>query len=182
MEDVDAGTMTLGAATLRDRAETNFLAILEQLYDQYAYALYRYALALVSSADDAEDAVQEVFVRIARETKRLDKVKNLKAYLYTATQNAAYSILRSRKRRNETDEEIPDLSSDEKLPVESIALQESFSLLPIEQREILVLKIYDELTFDEIARTIGVSINTAASRYRYGIDRLKRAFEEENNE
>ena len=177
MEDADAGTMIFGAATLRDRAETDFLAILEQLYDQYAHALYRYALALVSSADDAEDAVQEVFVRIARETKRLKKVENLKAYLYTATKNAAYSILRSRKRRNETNEEIPDLA-DEKLPIESIALQESFSLLPIEQREILVLKIYDELTFDEIARTIGVSINTAASRYRYGIDRLKRALEE----
>ena len=179
MEDADAGTMAFGAATLRDRAETDE-AILEGLYDQYAHALYRYALALVGSADDAEDAVQEVFVRIAR--KRLMKVDNIKAYLYTATRNSAYSALRSRRRRNEiADEALSGLAADTELPIDVIALQESFSQLPIEQREVLVLKIYDELTFKEIARTIGVSINTAASRYRYGIDRLKRALEEDQN-
>ena len=176
MEDADAGTMTFGAATLRDRAETDE-AILEELYDRYAHALYRYALALVSSAEDAEDAVQEVFVRIAR--KRFTKIDNIKAYLYTAARNSAYSILRSRRRRNETgDEALFDLSDDTSLPIEAFALRECFARLPIEQREILVLKIYDELTFEEIAQTIGISINTAASRYRYGIDRLKRALEE----
>ena len=179
MEDSDAGTMTFGAATLRDRAETDE-AILEELYDRYAYALYRYALALVGSAEDAEDAVQEVFVRLAR--KQFAKVDNIKAYLYTAARNAAYSILRSRRRRNETgDEALSDLTDNTKLPIETIAMKERFAQLPVEQREILVLKIYDELTFEEIARTIGVSINTAASRYRYGIDRLKRALEGEKH-
>ena len=177
MEDADAGTMIFGATALRDRTETDE-ATLEGLYDRYAQALYRYALALVGSADDAEDAVQEVFVRIAR--KRLMKVDNIKAYLYTATRNSAYSALRSRRRRNEiADEALSDLAAGTELPIETIALQESFSQLPIEQREVLTLKIYGELTFEEIARTVGICINTAASRYRYAIDRLKRALEED---
>lgn len=176
MEEADAGVMTLGVA-MRDRTNAGEL-ILEQLYDQYAHALFRYAVSLLNSSEDAEDAVQDVFVRIAREHRRIGRVRNLKAYLFTATRNAAYTLLRNRKRGEDLHEELcsdyltkPPSSSDE---LQSGAICKGFATLPIEQREVLVLHIYDGLTFKEIAKTIGCSTSTVTSRYRYGIEKLRR--------
>lgn len=183
MEDQNAEmTIFFGANTVRERADT-CEAYLEKLYDQYARSLFRYALALTSSADDAEDAVQEVFVRIARDPKRLRKVQNVKAFLFTSVRNASYGVLRRRRQRNETQETAEMESVEhrdidiEGFVVDSAALQEAFVHLPVEQREVLVLRVYDEMTFREIAETTGTSINTVTARYRYGIERLRRAFE-----
>lgn len=188
MTDSDTKTaVNLGISALWSRpvpAEE----ILDQLYDQYAHSLFRYALALTSCEDDAEDAVQEVFARLARERKRLKSVESIKAYLYTSVRNAAYSILRSRRRRNDLEQaEIHEdqlncpVTEDESV-IESIVLREAFLQIPLEQREVLVLKVFDGMTFAEIAKTIGTSINTAASRYRYGIDGLRRALKEDSHE
>ncbi|HET6382475.1 MAG TPA: sigma factor, partial [Armatimonadota bacterium] len=64
---------------------------LDDLYDQHARSLYRYALALTSSPEDAEDAVQEVFVGLARQRNcdRLARISNIRAYLLKAARNAA---------------------------------------------------------------------------------------------
>ena len=175
MEESDAGVMTLGVA-MRDKADAGEL-ILEQLYDQYAHALFRYGVSLLNSAEDAEDAVQEVFVRIAREHRRLRRIRNMKAYLFTATRNAAYTILRRRQRGENLHEELcadyltKPLSDDESRADE---MCKAFEVLPIEQREVLVLHIYDGLTFKEIAKTIGSSTSTVTSRYRYGIEKLRK--------
>lgn len=176
VEESDAGVMTLGV-TMRDRTNAGEL-ILEQLYDQYAHALFRYAVSLLSSAEDAEDAVQEVFVKIAREHRRIGRIREIKPYLFTATRNAAYTLLRNRKRGERLQEELCSdyltrpAAEDE---LQSDAICKGFATLPIEQREVLVLHIYDGLTFKEIAKTIGSSISTVTSRYRYGIDKLRKA-------
>ena len=155
----------------------------DELLACYGKPLYRYALAIVNSAEDAEDTVQEVWVRVAREYKRLKKIGNIKAYLFTATRNAAFNTIRTRRRRHEVSDDAVDLEAQPSLQradisVEHIALQECFAELPIEQREVLGLKIYEEMTFEEIARMLGTSINTVAGRYRYGIERLRRALKE----
>ena len=53
------------------------------------------------------------------------------------------------------------------------ALDEAISKLPAEQRLVVQFKLWDELTFDEIAGVLSISPNTAASRYRYGLDKLR---------
>ena len=175
--------INFGATDLLKKAE-NAEAILERLYDEYSHALFRYALALTSSCEDAEDAVQEVFVRIAREAKKLARLGNIRAYLFAATRNAAYSILRSRKRRNKVEDstcaeiEVGLTVSEGEDHIRLSILRQVFLSLPVEQREVVLLKVFDGMTFQEIAKTIGISANTAASRYRYGIERLKRALEE----
>ena len=182
MEEPDVGiAITFGATTLRDRAN-EAEPVLEKLYDGYAQPLFRYALALLASPEDAEDAVQEVFVRIARERRRLGKIGNIKAYLFAATRNAAYSMLRRQKRMDKLNEAACSdflAKSASRSTGRSEELCEAFAKLPVEQREVLVLKAFDEMTFKEIAETIGTSINTAAGRYRYGIARLRQALEED---
>lgn len=182
MNDLDAGMpIGFGVADLREKAKTRE-AVLEELYDKHARALYRYALSILGQAEDAEDALQETFVRLARDHHKLAKVRNIRAYLFTSVRNAAYSILRSQRRQDEGQRAICEAFPSETESRESPhALCEAFEKLPVEQREVIVLKVFDGMTFKEIARTVGASINTAASRYRYGIDKLRQALEENND-
>lgn len=154
---------------------------LQSIYHEHFPSLYRYALTLTGSMDDAQDAVQEVFTRISREWKRFMDVQNVRAYLYCATRNAAYGILRSRKRREVLHEAIcMDLAAAcaphaKQTSATIISIRSAFSQLTIEQHEVLVLKILNQMTFKEIAETMGVPLNTVAGRYRYGIEKLRLA-------
>ena len=174
--------ITFGAGILRERADAADRD-LEELYDSYAASLFRYALALTGSSDDAEDAVQEIFARLARGRRRLAKIDNVRAYLFSATRNAANGILRSKRRRSILQDEVcadfrtHSAHRNGDSVTESLVLCQALAELPVEQREVLVLKVFDGMTFKEIASTTGASINTVASRYRYGIDKLREAIE-----
>ena len=156
---------------------------LRAVHDQYAQSMFRYALALTGSVEDAQDAVQEVFTRIAKGWKHFGEVRNVNAYLFTATRNAAYSILRRRKRSESLHDAIcTDLATacvpqDRRTSATIISIREAFSDLTVEQREVLVLKILHQMTFKEIAEMSGVSCNTIYARYRLGIERLRRVLD-----
>ncbi len=168
-----------GAAELHQHEHTEE-AIVENLYDEYAHMLFRYAVTLLGNPDDAEDAVQEVFTRIAQQINRVRRVENPKPYLFTATRNAAFSLLRSRQRQTLLTEAIcADLLTS---PItntnpDSLLVCQTFTELPVEQREVLVLKVFEEMTFKQIADVVGSSLNTVASRYRYAIDKLRQSME-----
>lgn len=178
MESIETQIQNItGAFRAMDISDTD--SILEQLYDKYSRSLYRFAFAITGSSEDAEDAVQEVFVRVAREIKCLQKVESIKAYLFTSTRNAAYSILRKRKRKSEIHEAMcseflsRSAGAGDSSRLDASLVCRAMADLPIEQREVLVLKIYDEMTFKEIADTTGTSINTTASRYKYAVAKLR---------
>lgn len=184
MNEPDSGIMIMTAAKEKtaDAAEK----LLEDLYDQYANSLFRFAFSLVGSPDDAEDAVQEVFVSIAREHKRVMRIRNVKAYLFMAARNTAYSRLRERRCQDRISEamilgnEVCSVDVSSRF-AESDAVNKAFAKLPVEQREVLALKVFEQMTFDEIASTIGASINTVSSRYRYGIAKLRQALGGDDN-
>lgn len=156
---------------------------LQSIHQQHSTALFRYALALTCSVEDAQDAVQEVFARITADWRRFMEVRDVKAYLFKATRNSAFSILRSRQRGDALHEAIcADLATacvpqDKRTSATILCIRETFSLLSTDQREVLVLKVLDQLTFKEIAEATGASINTVAARYRYGIEKLRHALE-----
>ena len=170
--------MRAGLSTAVHDAE----AMLEELYDRYGRSLYRFALSILGSPEDAEDAIQEVFIRIARDYRRLTRVENVKAYLFTATRNAAYSVLRTRQRGEQLEQAVISepivMPRMEDVSVRSMILRTSLAELPVEQREVVMLKVYGELTFQEIADLVGDAINTIYSRYRYAVEKMKRALGE----
>lgn len=152
---------------------------LDSIYQQYSRSLYRYALALTGSVEDAQDAIQEVFTRISRDSKRFSEVQNVKAYLFSATRNTCYSILRNRRRCEALHEAIcidlvtACVPQEKQTSATIISIRSAFSDLTMGQREVLVLKILNQMTFREIAETMGESLNTVAGRYRYGIEKLR---------
>ena len=154
---------------------------LSHIYDRYAASLYRVLNAILSSPVDAEDALQEVFVALA--TKRVGRITNLKSYLFVAARHQAFTVLRRRKREpgfeDVTSLEIADPNSlaHENRVGDWVAL---LARLPLEQREVIALKVWEEMTFADIARVVRASPNTVMSRYRYGIERLRKWCQEED--
>jgi RNA polymerase sigma-70 factor (ECF subfamily) len=152
------------------------------IYDAYAAVLYGYARSLGAAQPLAEDLLQEVFLRLARSSASLSRVKNLRAYLFASMRRELFRWTRRLSFRKETGTPYPDQlfhSNDAGLTAaEVLDVQQALSKLPIPQREAVVLKVYGLLTFDEIAKLTRVSINTAASRYRYGISKLRSMLQE----
>jgi len=152
---------------------------LEQFYDSFGEKLYHYLILKLGSADDAEDVLQNVFCRLARYSVRLKFVRNLQAYVFSLARNEANRYLKKKIQSRETRENnatFPGIiqnsfSAPDAQDVQLVS--ECLAQLPEDQREVIVLKVFEGLTFKEIAIVCGLSMNTAASRYRYGMEKLR---------
>ena len=143
-----------------------------RLYDRYGAALYRYAVMVLADAAGAADVVQTVFVSLLRQRERPDFDER---YLRRAVRNECFSALR-RRQRDVLVSASPILETIEgrtDRPEERLALENALRELPPDQREVIHMKTFEGMTFQEIADLTGESINTIASRYRYGIDKLR---------
>jgi RNA polymerase sigma-70 factor, ECF subfamily len=132
------------------------------------------------SLADAEDVVQEAFVRYWRHQRHLPGDPT--ALLITSIRRAALDHARRQARRVAREEKAGDgLAERESLfeppPGDTadrrVELEAALERLPVVQREVLVLKIWNELTFEQIAATLEIPANTAASRYRYALAALR---------
>jgi len=153
---------------------------LEQLYDEHAQALYAFALELTRNEADTKDVLQNIFAKLAGEPALLQNVRNVRAYLLRLAHNAAIDLMRRRSTRDKYGEEFGRESEGifqrAANPDEEgfrIALGDALGELPPEQRTVVHLRLWENLKFEEIADLLGISLNTAASRYRYGLDKLR---------
>ena len=141
------------------------------LYETHGRALLAYASALLRNPSAAEDVLHQVFLSLLR--GRVSIVGEPVAYLFRAVRNGALNHIRGQARETDLGDAAVWLESPDGSRETSIALQSALRALPAEQREVIVLRIWGQLTFDEAASVIGVSPNTAASRYRYGLAKLR---------
>jgi len=141
-----------------------------------------FARQWATSSADAEDIVQEAFVRFWRSSHRAAADAHLQ--LFAMVRRAGLDHVRRLQRRQARElrvtEEADHVSWFARTTLENEeraeALQAALAQLPTEQREVVVLKIWGELTFEQIARTLELSPHTAASRYRYALETLRRNF------
>jgi RNA polymerase sigma-70 factor (ECF subfamily) len=153
---------------------------LEQLYDEHAPALFRFLLNLTRDEADTRDALQEVFRRLASHPQLLSQARDPRAFLLRLAHNLAIDLMRRRDARRRTHaalaDQPPRLFDPTPDPDEAAlraALEAALGELPPEQRAVVHLKLWEGLTFDAIARLLDLPPNTAASRYRYGMDKLR---------
>jgi RNA polymerase sigma-70 factor (ECF subfamily) len=153
---------------------------LERLYDEHAQALFAFLLSFTRHETDTRDLLQELFVRLAERPELLAAVRDERAFLLRMAHNLALDLFRRRSTRERNYEQLaaevaslfaPTLNADEE--VFRRRLDEALAELPGDQRAVLHLKLWEQLTFDAIAQTLGISVNTAGSRYRYGLDKLR---------
>jgi len=141
---------------------------LAALYDAWAARLLAYMMTITRDRHRAEDALQNLFVKLATNPPDL---RDPKAYLYRAARREAW---RSAKVRGDgalidlnvlapVSEPVPDLE----------ALANALDELPAEQAEVVLLHTVEGFTFQEVAKIVRVSADTAASRYRLALVKLK---------
>ena len=147
-------------------------------YAQLAPKLLLFARQWVQCQADAEDVVQTAFVKFWRH--RPDANSEHYPLLYSAVRSSALDFVRTESRRERREQVVAidpeepffDSAIDQHENSESIAT--ALQQLPESQREVLVLRVWGELTFAEIATAVGDSINTVAARYRYALEALRR--------
>jgi RNA polymerase sigma-70 factor (ECF subfamily) len=170
----------MNQALLLERVQAGQSSALEELYDAYAAPLHQYALTLLWSRQDAEDAVQNVFVKLVGMIRGgRSRIEDLKNYLYRAVRNEALTLRTRRqmgrdveRRRVERDGPILEAAPGVD-PLTAAQIEEALARLPVDQRETIVLKVYQGFTFAEIAELAGEKLNTVASRYKYAIAKLQ---------
>ena len=153
---------------------------IERLYDEHAQPLFAFLLNFTRDEADTRDLLQEIFVKLAREPELLRGVREERAFLIRLAHNAAIDLIRRRGTRERTKENFaaerisifaPANDPDENLFREELA--DALEELPEEQRAVVHLKLWEGLTFEEIAAALDISPNTAASRHRYALDKLR---------
>ena len=155
----------------RQHAEEQALAA---LVDQYASTLYRVAFSVLRNASDAEDAVQEAFVRVLRHRQQLDEVRDRRVWLI----RIVWNIVLDRKRRVKTRPETDDVSELARvLPAMGMGAEERaiaaqhhahvlqcVERLPHKERQVLMLSAFEELSSVEIASVLGITESSVRSR------------------
>jgi RNA polymerase sigma-70 factor (ECF subfamily) len=158
---------------MRWRARESRAELVGRLYDEHGPSLFRYALMLLADHAAAEDAVQQVFAAVMRQPGTLDKAAH---YLRRAVRNECYSALRRGVSQPVLDTPVLEPVAPDTVNIdERLALERAIVTLPPEQREVIHLHVFEGMTFQEVADATGESINTAASRYRYALEKLRSA-------
>ena len=170
----------------QDEIEKQIIALLknddsraiELIYDRMKDKLYGYAMAMTGSKHDTEDVMQELFIQIAAKKDKCAKADNIFAYIFVMMKNLVTENIRKKQRtRNNLDsfsEYLVIKNEETKIcDNDKDALYKALSILPFEQKEVIVMKFFHGMTFEEICSYTGISFGTLSSRYRYGIKRLK---------
>jgi RNA polymerase sigma-70 factor (ECF subfamily) len=163
-----------------------------RLYEEESARLLLYGKALGLSEPEAEDILQETFIALIKLDIPPSQPMN---YCLKSYRNRALNLKRNIWRRIKSEIEsiiyyktntddnwfYPASSEDDDYNISEI-VTEALKSIPLKQREVIVLKIWHNLTFEEIGGILGISPNTAAGRYRYGLAKLKKilqAYEKE---
>ena len=153
---------------------------LRRLYDEHAQPLFAFLLNFTRNESDTRDVLQEIFVKLAHDENLLNGIRNERAFLIRLAHNAAIDLIRRRNARERVKNTYADESTsifastnDPDEQTFRAELATALAALPQEQRAVVHLKLWEGLTFEEIADALEIPPNTAASRYRYGLDKLR---------
>jgi len=154
---------------------------LRQIYDKYKLDLLKLAILLTGDIHRSEDAVQDVFLKLAESYDRISDHGNLKNFLITCLMNRIRTIRRDSQRHQAAQLdgaaiERARISSPDQWAVVNEQMQrisQAMGELPLEQREVVTLRFEGGMGFRQIAGIQNASINTVQGRYRYGMERLR---------
>jgi len=153
---------------------------LRGIYEKHRDSLLILAIALSHDVNIAEDAVHDVFVAFAGNFENFKLTGSMKAYLAKCVANRVRDLMRKKRSQALNPQQTCSAPLDSSEPSRLIVCNEelkllssALSMLPHEQREVIVLHIHGQMRFKVIAKSLGISVNTVKGRYRYGIRKLR---------
>jgi RNA polymerase sigma factor (sigma-70 family) len=162
-------------AELADRLAQGDPAAFAELYDACAGRLHHWLTRITPSQSDADDVVQETFVRLAQSRNKLAKVENLTAYVFTVARHEAARLRNRQSAENQAAAARPQKPIEQHTAAyeSSEMVAAALARLPSEQREIVELKAFGGLTLREIAEVTALPPGTVATRYRTALAHLR---------
>ncbi len=151
------------------------------LYAEHGNELRRFVLGVVRDADLAGDVIQATFTK-AVEHGHTARTETLKGWLFRVAYHEALTVRRRQASRDQANRRLADLGKDpDDRPEDHLirdetidAVRRGLEHLPAEQRQIVLARMYDDKTFAEIARELGVPLGTVLTRMRLALDKLRR--------
>lgn len=152
------------------------------LMDAYQQSIYHYIRRLVVSHDDAEDVLQEVFIRVYRHWGQFREDSSLSTWIYRIATNESLRWLnRCRQEGVVSAEDVQEellnkLKASDYIDYENelaVKFQEALLSLPEKQRLVFNLRYYDELDYEEIARILDCKVDTLKVNYHYAKEKIK---------
>jgi RNA polymerase sigma-70 factor (ECF subfamily) len=149
------------------------------LVSRWEKRVFNYVLRIVRNREDALDLSQDVFLKAYQNLAKLDDPSRFAPWLFRIAHNESFSLLRKNRpdqgrEAGELVEPPPSLPGRRMLPVEtSLAVAAAMERLSMEQREAVVLKIYEGFKFEEMAEVLGCPVSTVKSRLYTALDLLK---------
>ena len=161
----------------------NSFAQVEAAFTAELKSLYLYDCYRLGRREEAQDVIQELYLKLHRQ--HLREVSNARCYLYRALSNSCTQLLRERRRIEYVDvASLRDLHAEDMTPSdfdeEQALIARLLATLPDEQSEVIRLHLHGECTFTEIAEILDIPLPTAKSRYRYGIEHLRKELQKQN--
>ena len=161
--------------------------VLYRIYEKYKDELLKLAVALLNDINLAEDVVHDSFVGFTESMGQIRLRGNLKSFLATCIANRARNVYRARQRKQTVDiDQAGQVKAASNGPEQTAIFNEqcqrlnnAMMQLVYEQREIIILHCYKSIRLRQIARLQGVSANTVKSRYRYGVNKLRKILNSE---
>jgi len=162
------------------RCQTGDAAAFEELVGRYAPRVRNFLGQLLGDAHVAEDVLQEVWLDVFRGFEKLQELDAFRPWLYRIARDRAYRLLRRRGFRTRPIEEVevpgPPAEDDAHSDQRDL-LSSSLELLPLEQREVVLLRYHEKMPYEQIADAIGCGIGTVRSRLHYAKRALRRQIE-----
>lgn len=152
------------------------------LMESFQEAIYNYIRRLVVTHEDAQDVLQEVFIRVFRHMDQFRNESSLSTWIYRIATNESLRLLNARKEEGEIaseemqEELIEKLKASDYIDYENelaVKFQEAILSLPEKQRLVFNLRYYDELEYEEIARILDTKVDTLKVNYHYAKEKIK---------
>lgn len=152
----------------------------DALMRQYSQELHHFILRMVSNTEDAQDIVQDTFVRVWEKSRQFKGNSSVKTWIFRIAINLAYTHLKRRKRRGYLVlDEIKTLVSDSD-PVkateaehDSTLLEKSLATLTPRQHAVVIARIHQDLPYKEISKALGCTVNSAKVHFHEGKKRIE---------
>jgi RNA polymerase sigma-70 factor (ECF subfamily) len=152
---------------------------LGRIYEKYKTDMLVLAMALLNDTSIAEDAMHDVFLSFVQKIEKFSLTGSLKCYLLTCLANRARNLNKAKHQPSAASNPAEPVSSGSDGPLRAIICNEqlqqlsgAMAQLPYDQREVIMLHFQAGMTFRTLGKSLGISVNTAKSRYRYGIEKL----------
>lgn len=154
---------------------------LEAVIEQNQDYLFRFAYFRIGNREDAEDIIQDVFLRLFEKEFVIENDESMRMYLYRMVYNACNDWHRHKQQESIPLEQVQMANDEEQaLQEEYNRIWKMLSVLPADQADVITMHLIDDLTFVEIAKVTGTPETTIKSRFKSGIDKLRKRWEQED--